>query len=81
MNQEGRGAVRTTTSLDGFLGSWSYTKEKPHKYHVIKKDNYLFYLKKIGFEFNHRNESIFNLLFKTAITLRRDGKINREIRK
>ena len=55
--------------INGIEGFWSYAKERFHKYHGINKTNYPFYLKEMEFRFNHRNESIFNLLF--DITIRR----------
>mgnify|MGYP001558220956 CR=1 FL=1 len=55
--------------INGIEGFWSFAKERFHKYHGINKKNYPFYLKEMEFRFNHRNESIFNLLFN--ITIRR----------
>ncbi len=55
--------------INGIEGFWSYAKERFHKYHGINKTNYPFYLKEMEFRFNHRNESIFNLL--CDITIRR----------
>lgn len=51
-------------------GFWSYAKERFHKYHGIRKNNYPFYLKEMEFRFNHRNESVFNLLFDICIRRR-----------
>ena len=53
--------------INGIEGFWSYAKERFHKYHGIKKNNYPFYLKEMEFRFNHRNESVFNLLFDICI--------------
>ena len=53
--------------INGIEGFWSYAKERFHKYHGIKKNNYPFYVKEMEFRFNHRNESIFNLLFNICI--------------
>jgi len=56
--------------INGIEGFWSYAKERFHKYHGIKKNNYPFYLKEMEFRFNHRNESIFNLLFDICVRRR-----------
>jgi len=56
--------------INGIEGFWSYSKERFHKYHGIKKDNYPFYLKEMEFRFNNRNESVFNLLFDICIRRR-----------
>ncbi len=53
--------------INGIEGFWSYAKERFHKYHGIDKKNYPFYLKEMEFRFNHRNESVFNLLFDICI--------------
>jgi len=53
--------------INGIEGFWSYAKERFHKYHGINKTNYPFYLKEMEFRFNHRNESIFNLLFDICV--------------
>jgi transposase len=53
--------------INGIEGFWSYAKERFHKYHGINKNNYPFYLKEMEFRFNHRNESIFNLLFDVCV--------------
>ena len=49
--------------INGIEGFWSFAKERFHKYHGIDKQNYPFYVKEMEFRFNHRNESVFNLLF------------------
>jgi len=56
--------------INGIEGFWSFAKERFHKYHGIKKNNYPFYLKEMEFRFNHRNESVFNLLFDICIRRR-----------
>jgi len=53
--------------INGIEGFWSFAKERFHKYHGIKKNNYPFYLKEMEFRFNNRNESVFNLLFDICI--------------
>ena len=53
--------------INGIEGFWSYAKERFHKYHGIRKNNYPFYLKEMEFRFNHRNEKVFNLLFDICI--------------
>ena len=53
--------------INGLEGFWSFAKERFHKYHGIDKKNYPFYLKEMEFRFNHRNESIFNLLFDICV--------------
>ena len=56
--------------INGIEGFWSFAKERFHKYHGIKKNNYPLYLKEMEFRFNHRNESIFNLLFDICVRRR-----------
>jgi transposase len=56
--------------INGIEGFWSFAKERFHKYHGINKTNYPFYLKEMEFRFNHRNESIFNLLFDICVRRR-----------
>jgi transposase len=56
--------------INGIEGFWSFAKERFHKYHGIKKNNYPFYLKEMEFRFNHRNESVFNLLFDICVRRR-----------
>jgi len=53
--------------INGLEGFWSFAKERFHKYHGIDKKNYPFYLKEMEFRFNHRNESVFNLLFDICV--------------
>ena len=53
--------------INGIEGFWSFAKERFHKYHGIDKENYPFYVKEMEFRFNHRNESVFNLLFDVCI--------------
>lgn len=53
--------------INGIEGFWSYAKERFHKYHGVKKNNYPYYLKEMEFRYNHRNESVFNLLFNICI--------------
>ena len=53
--------------INGIEGFWSFAKERFHKYHGIDKQNYPFYVKEMEFRFNHRNESVFNLLFVICI--------------
>ncbi|MCK5449489.1 IS1595 family transposase [Candidatus Pacearchaeota archaeon] len=53
--------------INGIEGFWSYAKERLHKYHGIKKNNYPLYLKEMEFRYNFRNENIFNLLFDICI--------------
>ena len=48
--------------INGIEGFWSYAKERFHKYHGIKKKNYLPYIKEMEFRFNHRNEQLYPLL-------------------
>ena len=56
--------------INGIEGFWSFAKERFHKYHGINHANYPFYLKEMEFRFNHRNESIFNLLFDICVRRR-----------
>src|SRR6266540_2747936 len=53
--------------INGIEGFWSFAKERFHKYHGINKANYPFYVKEMEFRFNHRTESVFNLLFDICI--------------
>jgi len=53
--------------INGIEGFWSFAKERFHKYHGIDKENYPFYVKEMEFRFNHRNESVFNLLFDICV--------------
>src|SRR3989338_40716 len=53
--------------INGIEWFWSFAKERFHKYHGIDKQNYPFYVKEMEFRFNHRNESVFNLLFDICI--------------
>jgi transposase len=53
--------------INGLEGFWSFAKERFHKYRGIDKQNYPFYLKEMEFRFNHRNESVFNLLFDICV--------------
>ena len=53
--------------INGLEGFWSFAKERFHKYHGINKKNYPFYLKEMEFRFNHRNESVLNLLFDICV--------------
>jgi len=48
--------------INGIEGFWSYAKERFHKYHGIKKKNYLPYIKEMEFRFNHRDEQLYPLL-------------------
>ena len=53
--------------INGIEGFWSFAKERFHKYHGIRKNNYPFYLKEMEFRFNHRKERLFNVLFDICI--------------
>lgn len=64
------GYVKGSTHINGIEGFWSFAKERFHKYHGINKTNYPFYLKEMEFRFNHRNESILNLLFDICVRKR-----------
>ena len=48
--------------INGIEGFWSFAKERFHKYHGIKKTNYLPYVKEMEFRFNHRNDDLYPLL-------------------
>ena len=56
--------------INGVEGFWSFAKERFHKYHGIKKNNYPMYLKEMEFRFNNRNENVFNLLFDICVRRR-----------
>ena len=59
--------VKEKNHINGLEGFWSFAKERFHKYHGINKKNYPFYLKEMEFRFNHRNESVLNLLFDICV--------------
>ena len=59
--------VNNHNHINGIEGFWSFAKERFHKYHGIDKQNYPFYLKEMEFRFNHRNESVLNLLFDVCV--------------
>ena len=59
--------VKEKNHINGIEGFWSYAKERFHKYHGIRKNNYPLYLKEMEFRFNHRNGKVFNLLFDICI--------------
>jgi len=54
--------------VNGLEGFWSFAKERFHKYHGIKKQNYPLYLKEMEFRFNNRNTNIFNKLITIIYT-------------
>jgi transposase len=56
--------------INGIEGFWSYAKERFHKYHGIRKNNYPLYLKEMEFRFNYRNDKLFNVLFDICIRRR-----------
>lgn len=62
--------AKVKNHINGIEGFWSFAKERFHKYHGIKKNNYPLYLKEMEFRFNHRNESVFNLLFDICVRRR-----------
>jgi len=50
-------------------GLWSYVKEGMAKHHGVSKENFPLYLAEQGFRFNHRNESLFELLVEKMCNL------------
>jgi transposase len=54
--------------INGLEGFWSFAKERFHKYHGIKKDNYELYVKEMEFRFNNRNTNLFNELLQIIYT-------------
>ena len=62
--------AKAKNHINGIEGFWSYAKERFRKYHGINKTNYPLYLKEMEFRFNHRNESVFNLLFDICVRRR-----------
>ena len=48
--------------INGIEGFWSFAKERFHKYHGVKRNNYNLYLKELEFRFNNRNTNLFNNL-------------------
>ena len=49
--------------INGIESFWAFAKERFHKYHGIRKDNYPLYLKEMEFRFNYRNKDLFKYLF------------------
>ena len=52
---------RQINSLEGF---WSFAKERLLKYHGIRKNNFLLYLKEMKYRYNYRKVNVFHLLLK-----------------
>lgn len=48
--------------INGVEGFWSYAKERIIKFHGISKEWFPFYLKEMEFRYNHRDQSLFELL-------------------
>jgi len=59
--------VKEKNHINGIEGFWSYAKERFRKYHGINQKNYPLYLKEMEFRFNHRTESVFNLLINICV--------------
>ncbi len=47
---------------NGSNGFWSYAKERMNRFHGISEQKFPFYLKEMEFRYNHRHESILNIL-------------------
>src|SRR3989339_1720434 len=62
--------VNNHNHINGIEGFWSFAKERFHKYHGIRMNNYPFYVKEMEFRFNHRNENVFKLLIDICIVRR-----------
>lgn len=48
--------------INGVEGFWSYAKERIIKFHGVSKEWFPYYLKEMEFRYNHRNQSLFELL-------------------
>jgi transposase len=59
--------VNNHNHINGIEGFWSFAKERFHKYHGIRMNNYPFYIKEMEFRFNHRNENVYKLLVDICI--------------
>jgi len=50
--------------INGLEGFWSFAKERLLKYHGVRNNNFLLYLKEMEFRYNYRKENLFHLLIK-----------------
>ena len=66
----GKEFVMNHNHINGIEGFWSFAKERFHKYHGIRMNNYPLYIKEMEFRFNHRNENVYNLLVDICIVRR-----------
>jgi len=51
--------------INGIEGFWSYAKERLMKYHGVRPEHFVLYLKELEFRYNHReelNEKIYEVL-------------------
>ena len=58
----GKRFSRGKVYINGLEGFWSYAKERIIKFHGVSKEKFPFYLKEMEFRYNHRHETIFNVL-------------------
>jgi len=49
-------------SINGLEGFWSYAKQRLMKFHGVSKRYFPLYLKEMEFRYNHREQSLFDLL-------------------
>ena len=49
-------------SINGLEGFWSYAKQRLMKFHGVSKRYFPLYLKEMEFRYNHRAQSLFDLL-------------------
>ena len=62
--------VNNHNHINGIEGFWSFAKERFHKYHGIKMNNYPLYIKEMEFRFNHRNKNVYKLLIDICLVRR-----------
>jgi len=53
--------------INGVEGFWSYAKERLIKFHGVSKRYFPLYLKEMEFRYNHRDQSLFDLLARLIV--------------
>lgn len=61
---------RGDVHIDSTEGFWSYAKERMNKFHGVSTGKFPLYLKEMEFRYNHRHQSIFNILVRYLCDLR-----------
>lgn len=56
--------ARGHNHINGIESFWSYVKRKMRKHNGISRSTFYLYLKEAEFRFNHRNDTIYQLLLK-----------------